>query len=64
MSPIAAYTNAVYTPVDPIAPTARRTGDEPGSQNGGGRFRASEGHSHGELASTCPTCGHTLNLSV
>ncbi|MBM3548974.1 MAG: hypothetical protein FJX54_18685 [Alphaproteobacteria bacterium] len=64
MGPIAAYASNVYAPVEAIAPATRRTGDEAGSQSGGSRFQASEGHSHAELSSTCPTCGHKLNLSV
>jgi len=64
MGPIAAYSNNIYTPVEPIAPAVRRSGDEAGQQGSGSRFQASEGHSHGELSSTCPTCGHKLNLSV
>ncbi|MBM3532826.1 MAG: hypothetical protein FJX60_07310 [Alphaproteobacteria bacterium] len=63
MDPIAAYASNVYTPVEPIAPAVRREGGNPG-EGGTSRFRASEGHSHGELSSTCPTCGHRLNLSV
>jgi hypothetical protein len=64
MNAIAAYTSAVYSPVDPIQPTIRRQGSEGEKDGGSGRFKATEGHSHAELSSTCPTCGHRLNLSV
>jgi hypothetical protein len=62
MSPIAAYANTP-APVPPIQAVTGRSGGE--SENSSeSRFQASDAHSHGELASTCPTCGHTLNLSV
>ena len=57
MSPIAAYASAPQ-PLQPVAPIVGRSGGEQS------QFQASDVHSHGELASKCPTCGHTLNLSV
>lgn len=63
MSPIAAYASAPQ-PIQPTAPIVGRSGDGQGGEGGQSQFQASDVHSHGELASTCPTCGHTLNLSV
>ena len=62
MSPIAAYANTP-APISPIQAVIGRSGDESGN-SGESRFQASDAHSHGELASACPTCGHALNLSV
>lgn len=62
MSPIAAYANAPQ-PLQPVAPIVGRSGGEQ-SEGGRSQFQASDVHSHGELASACPTCGHSLNLSV
>jgi hypothetical protein len=61
MSPIAAYASNP-APLQPISAVVGRSSGDEGS--GESRFSASEGHSHAELASTCPTCGHKLNLSV
>lgn len=62
MSPIAAYATDPQ-PIQPIAGIVGRSGGE-GGPGGESRFRAADVHSHGELASACPTCGQKLNLVV
>jgi len=50
------------SPLQAVAPVAGRQAQAGRPEDGQGRFQASEVHSHGELSSACPNCGHTLNL--
>jgi len=50
------------SPLQSIAAIVGRQSQAPKQEDGQSRFQATETHSHGELSSACPNCGHKLNL--